>query len=189
MSQFVEECRKEWNRLHVPEAAANEMATDLEADLAEAQADGVSPEEVLGNGYFDARSFAASWATARGVAGPSPRFPETMRLRTLALVGSILFFLAAGAAGLAILVGRHVGSVSAAAVAMRHSVPRPVPGIFVNPHQFGFMGQAGPVEAAGWVLLVAGIVGLGVTVLLWRPWARHRNGPQFDHNVGLPSYL
>ena len=62
MSSFVDECRKEWSRLGVPEAEANEMATDLEADLAEAKAEGVSPEEVLGNGYFDPRSFAASWA-------------------------------------------------------------------------------------------------------------------------------
>ena len=66
MSSFVDECRKEWGRLGVPEAEANEMAADLEADLAEAKAEGVSPEEVLGNGYFDPRSFAASWAASRG---------------------------------------------------------------------------------------------------------------------------
>ena len=56
MSRFVDDCRKEWGRLGVPEVEANEMAADLEADLAEARADGVSPEEVLGNGYFDAKS-------------------------------------------------------------------------------------------------------------------------------------
>ena len=72
MSQFVDECRREWDRLGVPEAFANEMATDLEADLVEARADGVSPEEVLGNGFFDAKSFAASWAIARGVVSVTP---------------------------------------------------------------------------------------------------------------------
>ncbi len=189
MSRFVEECRKEWNRLHVPEAAASEMAADLEADLAEAQSDGVSPEEVLGNGYFDARSFAASWATARGVVGPSSPPSKPLRLRTLTLVVSAVLFFAAGAAGLVILVGRRVGSVSAAAVALRHSVPRPVPSIFVNPHRLGFAGPGGPIDAVGWVLLVAGLVGLGVTLLLWRPWATSRDGAKFDDTVGLPSYL
>ena len=66
MNGFVDACRREWKRIGVPDAVANEMAADLEADLAEAEADGVSPEEVLGNGVFDAPSFAASWAAARG---------------------------------------------------------------------------------------------------------------------------
>lgn len=64
MSRFVDECRKEWHRLGVPEAVSNEMAADLDADLAEAEAEGASPEHVLGNGVFDAHSFAASWAWA-----------------------------------------------------------------------------------------------------------------------------
>ena len=75
MSQFVKACRREWSRLGVPEAAANEMAADLEADLAEAHADRASPEVVLGNGYFDAKSFAASWALARGVVNVRPDRP------------------------------------------------------------------------------------------------------------------
>src|SRR6266702_238341 len=48
------------------------MAADLAADLKEAEADGVSPEEVLGSGAFDPRSFAAAWAAERGVSRPSP---------------------------------------------------------------------------------------------------------------------
>src|SRR5213593_2957890 len=71
VNDFVEECRREWRRLRVPESAANEMAVELAADLREAQADGVSPEEVLGSGAFDARSFAADWAAERGVSRPS----------------------------------------------------------------------------------------------------------------------
>ena len=38
MSKFVNECSKEWKRLGVPESVSNEMAADLEADLAEAEA-------------------------------------------------------------------------------------------------------------------------------------------------------
>ena len=33
MSEFVDECRREWHRLGVPDPVANEMAADLTADL------------------------------------------------------------------------------------------------------------------------------------------------------------
>jgi hypothetical protein len=72
VNEFVEECRREWKRLRVPDPVANEMAADLAADLAEAEAEGVSPEEVLGSGAFDPRSFAASWAAERGVIRLAP---------------------------------------------------------------------------------------------------------------------
>ena len=151
MNRFIEACQKEWRRLGVPEAAANEMAADLEVDLAEAQADGVSPEEVLGNGYFDAKSFAASWATARGVVNPkaAPGVPAAaFRARPLTLILIGLVSLAAGALGLAILVGRRAGEMSVAAVAFRHSVPQPVPGLFVT-HRFGFAGPGGSPRHRG----------------------------------------
>lgn len=82
MSEFVEECRREWRRLSVPDAIANEMAADLEADLKEAEAEGASAEEVLGSGAFDPRAFAAAWAAERGVGqqpvGPQPSgFPPS----------------------------------------------------------------------------------------------------------------
>lgn len=70
MSQFIEECRREWKRLRVPDPVANEMAADLEADLKEAEEEGASAEDVLGSGAFDPRSFAASWAAERGVIQP-----------------------------------------------------------------------------------------------------------------------
>jgi len=70
VSDFVEQCKEEWKRLHVPDPVANEMAADLAADLKEAEADGASPEEVLGSGAFDPQSFAASWAAERGVIPP-----------------------------------------------------------------------------------------------------------------------
>ena len=34
MNEFVEECRREWRRLGVPDPIANEMAADLTADIA-----------------------------------------------------------------------------------------------------------------------------------------------------------
>ena len=84
MNDFVRECEAEWRRLGVPTAAANEMAADLRADLAEAAADGVSAEYVLGHGVFDPRSFAADWATARGLVGSeAPRRRGTRFLMPL----------------------------------------------------------------------------------------------------------
>ena len=67
MSDFVAQCRAEWKRLGVPDPHAEEMAADLTSDLAAAEADGVSAEEFLGRSFFDPRSFAASWASERGI--------------------------------------------------------------------------------------------------------------------------
>jgi hypothetical protein len=104
MNPFVEECRREWKRLGVPDAVANEMAADLQVDLAEAEADGTSAEEVLGTGVFDAPAFAAGWAAERGVIpSPPPSGPtRTRRSRApyaiagfalVALVGLVLALL------------------------------------------------------------------------------------------------
>ena len=49
MHEFVEECRREWHRLGVPDPIANEMAADLAADIEEAESEGGSAEDVLGN--------------------------------------------------------------------------------------------------------------------------------------------
>ena len=73
MRPFVEECLREWRRLGVADPVANEMAADLDADIAEAEADGGSAEDVLGNEAFDAPAFARSWAEARGlIPDPAP---------------------------------------------------------------------------------------------------------------------
>jgi hypothetical protein len=71
MPAFIEECRYEWKRLGVPDAMADEMAAELEADLAEAEADGVSAAEILGES--DPRRFAATWATERGLVSQPPQ--------------------------------------------------------------------------------------------------------------------
>ncbi len=70
MNEFVEECRREWRRLGVPDPIANEMAADLSADIEEAESEGGTAEDVVGNSAFDPRQFAGSWAMARGVTAP-----------------------------------------------------------------------------------------------------------------------
>jgi len=101
MTAYVEECRREWKRLGVPDLLAEEMATELEADLAEAEADGVSAAEMLGES--DPRRFAASWAKERGlVTEPAPK----KRRRWLwVVVGLALAFVFIAVLGLVAAVG------------------------------------------------------------------------------------
>ena len=101
MSAFVEECRREWKRLGVPDSIADEMATDLETDLEEAQADGVSPAEMLGES--DPRRFAATWASERGLV--SERTPKKRRRWIWVAVGLALAFVFVAVLGLFAAVG------------------------------------------------------------------------------------
>jgi hypothetical protein len=102
MTAFVEECRREWKRLGVPDLMADEMATDLEADLAEAEADGVSAAEMLGES--DPRRFAASWASERGLVAEKP--PKRRRRRWIwVVVGLALAFVFMIVLGLVAAVG------------------------------------------------------------------------------------
>jgi hypothetical protein len=90
MSPYVEECRREWKRLGVPDLLAEEMAADLEADLAEAEADGVSAAEMLGES--DPRRFAATWARERGlVSEPRPKKSRKWLWIGLAVAFVLLF--------------------------------------------------------------------------------------------------
>lgn len=189
MSTFVDACRKEWDRIGVSGAVANEMAADLEADLAEAEADGVAPEEVLGNGFFDPAAFAASWASARGVVGSrpptgahDPRRPWIMAASTVVCVVVVLL-------GTALLVGVRHSSVSVASVAIRRQVMPPAPGMFVFPHRLFFAQQVGALAPIGLLLLAAGLVGLGFILWLWKPWSTRRNRGGSDRDIGMPSYL
>ena len=96
MNDFVEQCRREWKRLGVRSAVADEMAAELTADLDE----GASPEEVLGSDAADPASFAAAWARERGVIPRRRRNPRvivpvvaaTLALATLA--GAVLMLTA-----------------------------------------------------------------------------------------------
>jgi len=198
MNRFVDDCLKEWKRLGVPSAMAQEMAADLTADLAEAEAEGASPEQVLGNGFFDARSFAASWATARGVVPARTRsvLAVTHSAWTVVACGAVSLFIAV--VGLALAISGHA---SMAVSAVRRSV-NVLPAPFAGPRRFSIVGpfppdralflHDGPVHLVGWALLAAGVAGLALTFWLWRrwrPWAddRRRGGP--DADVSLPSYV
>jgi len=115
VSDFVEQCRREWKRLRVPDAVADEMAADLAADLKEAEADGASAEEVLGSGATDPRSFAASWAAERAVI-PRPRLTARLPGGSLvrAAIAALLVITAIGAA-LVIFASPHASAPTAAA--------------------------------------------------------------------------
>jgi len=89
----------------VPDLLAEEMATELDSDLAEAQADGVSATEILGES--DPRRFAANWAGERGLVS-EPRPPKRRRRIWLWIV--VALFLVLFATWLAL---QAVGSGSA----------------------------------------------------------------------------
>lgn len=198
MSQFVDECRKEWKRLGVPAAMAEEMAADLTADLAEAEAEGASPEHVLGNGVFDARSFAASWATARGVVPARGRVVWAVSRSAWTLVAGAAVSLLLALIGLALVTGGH-GSMSVAAVKGSISVlPAPFMGarrftkVLPFPPDGVTFVHDGPAHVAGWILLAAGLVGMGTMAWLWRrwrPWSSRGRGPGVDGDISLPSYV
>jgi len=108
MSEFVEECRREWKRLGVPDPVAREMAAELAADLDEAEADGASVEHVLGASAFDPPSFAAAWARERGLAPASGRGHSFIpRMRWLLVLG-----LGLAAVGMALGLALSAGSGS-----------------------------------------------------------------------------
>jgi hypothetical protein len=172
MIVFVEECRREWRRLGVPDPIANEMALDLTADIEEAEAEGGSAEDVLGNSLFDPRRFAAAWANARGVTAAAPSDPITPLLPaqrwyrpallvSLSVVGFLMLLLAT-----ALLVGRH-GVAVAETVSQRVILPRS-PRWFgpVHPFQSSFPAQGFGVFAA--IILLAvflGIVAMGLALV------------------------
>jgi hypothetical protein len=194
VSQFVEECRKEWHRLGVAEAVANEMAADLEVDLAEAEADGVGPEAVLGNGFFDAQAFAASWAEARGVADTGRRTPGSKRPPVWALAAGAAVFMAAVLLGLVLVVGGHrfgSASVASAAPVSGPILRQPlVPGLFVGPRRVMLGRPVFAVAALGGVVVLAGLVGLiGLCVSLWLWRSRSGRGSGPDRDIAMPSYL
>ena len=132
MSDFVEQCRREWKRLGVPDPLAEEMAADLASDLGEAEADGVSAEEFLGSSVFDPRSFAASWAGERGII-PVPPGRGTARRRPILLVAfTALAATTLIVAALLLLTGEPKVSVVTAGTAPPH-LASPVPASSYRP--------------------------------------------------------
>jgi hypothetical protein len=114
VNQFVEECRREWKRLRVPDPVADEMAAELTADLDEAAAEGASPEEVLGRGASDPRSFAAAWAAERGVVPPQSLTARLRRRSPLPVAIAALTIVAAVGAALVVFASPNAAAPVAA---------------------------------------------------------------------------
>lgn len=185
MSKFVEECRHEWKRLGVPDAVANEMAADLEADLAEAEAEGASPEDVLGSAVFDARSFAASWAAERGVIGTvqaTQRYARRSRMFAAFAAPAVL-----AAIGAAIVIFSGSPGVERQALARPTAfrispAPRAIRGKELpRIHLWRWAVTPGPAfvvrsddgaRTAGIVVLSVGLAGLLGSFLYWSPRPR-----------------
>jgi hypothetical protein len=179
MSDFVEQCRGEWRRLGVPDPLAEEMAADLTSDLTEAEADGVSAEELLGSSAFDPRSFAASWAAERGII-PEPPNPRTRRRPLVLVAFTAIAAVAVVVAAVALLTSEPNVSVSvktfrSGAALPRTHLPSPPAGVFVKPGgpggQVFHTSAAAPVE---WILLILAIIALGFAAWLWASWGRSR---------------
>jgi hypothetical protein len=185
VSEFVEECRREWKRLNVPDAVADEMAADLTADLGEAAAEGVSAEEVLGSGARDPRSFAASWATERGVGGLERAKARAGKRSFVLLAIALVLSIAAVAAGIAILATPAESSsalhgfrsalgtrgpmwVSASPSPLADLPNTVVKELVVPPPSLDGSGIA--THTIAWTLLVAGILALTLSSLYW--WMR-----------------
>jgi len=173
MSDFVEQCRQEWRRLGVGDLLAEEMAADLASDLRDAEAEGVSAEELLGSSAYDPRSFAASWADERGII-PVPPSRGKSRRRPFALIAfTALAAITASIAGLLLLTGEP--KVSLVATGRGPHIPSPPRAPLVppaaGPRVVHTASAAAPVE---WILLFLAVVALGFAAWLWTGWGRSR---------------
>jgi hypothetical protein len=203
VNEFVEECRGEWRRLGVPDPVANEMAADLAADLEEAATEGASPEEVLGSGAFDPRSFATAWAGERGVIQrplPSGRgLTRTSRLAAaigtfaliIAIVGAVLVIVASPSAPRRLVLASPVAPAASPWVTRRAAPP---PGVFTVDGRVVMLSVPAPPSTSivaadtndsrvdsrtvGSVLLIVGLAGVvpSTLFLLWLGPGRGRAG-------------
>lgn len=166
MSDFLQQCRREWERLGVPDAVANEMAADLAADLADAQAEGVSAEEVLGTGVFDPRAFAAAWASERGVIPAAPG-PRDVSRKPLVLVG-LATFMVIGLLGTAMIALRLHTTSMAVAREPQGLLAFPTP-----PRGFGMHGLSLAEQALPWILVLV-VATLAAIAAAWLGSRRQR---------------
>ena len=170
MSDFVEQCRREWRRLGVPDALAEVMAADLASDLGEAEAEGVSAEDLLGGVASDPRSFAASWAGERGII-PEPSSQGHARRKPPALVAfTALAAIALIVAAVLLLTGEPKVVLKTTRTGPPHVSA--LPGITSLPP--GHQVQASAAAPVEWILLFLAVAALGFAVWLWSRWSRSR---------------
>lgn len=168
MSDFVEQCRREWRRLGVPDPLAEEMATDLASDLREAEAEGVSAEELLGSGVFDPASFAAAWAAERGIIPAPPSRSATRRKPVSLIAFTAVAAIALIVAAALLLTGEPKLTLATSGTRPPHLLGSLPPGIGGQVHSTS---AAAPVE---WILLVLAVIALGFAARLWSNWSRSR---------------
>jgi hypothetical protein len=157
MNDFVEQCRREWKRLGVPDRFAEEMAVELAFDLADAEADGVSADEFLGSSASDPSSFAAAWAAERGII-PDTTTRADARRRPLVLVAFT------GLAAIAVIISALLLATGEPKLSLATTTPPPGPSRTVVSTS-----AAAPIE---WILLSLAIVALGFAAWLWSSWSR-----------------
>lgn len=172
MSEFVEQCRVEWRRLGVADPLADEMAQDLTSDLDAAEAEGVSADEYLGASALDPQSFAASWASERGVVPRRPT-PEDGRRKPFALaVFACLAAITVTVAALLLVTGEPKVTLKASRTAPPHlPLPSTRPSV---PAGVGRQVQAAAAAPVEWILLVVALAALGFSAWLWLRWNRSR---------------
>ena len=159
MSEFVEQCRREWTRLGVADPLAEEMAADLASDLEEAEAEGVSAADYLGASASDPRSFAASWASERGIIpGPSGREKGGRRPRALVAFTAL--------AAIAAIVASLLLATGEPKLSLARTTPPPGASRTVVSTS-----AAAPIE---WILLFVALAALGFSAWLWLRWRRSR---------------
>lgn len=169
MTDFVEQCRREWRRLGVPDPIAQEMATELASDLAEAEAEGVSAEEFLGRSALDPPSFAATWAAERGII-PGQRPSQTAAGRRPVFLTAFT-----AAATIALIVAAALLLTGEPKVTLRSNVS-PSSGL-LGPLPQGVGGQVHTASASTpieWILLVLALIALGFAARLWSTRIRSR---------------
>ncbi len=168
MSDFVEQCRTEWKRLGVPDSVSEEMATDLASDIREAEADGVSVEELLGSSAADPRAFAASWAAERGIVPARSGRAEGRRGRLALMAFTSVAATALIVAALLLATGEpKVSLVTSGGTRPPHFLGAAA--AFVPPPSRVQASAAAPIE---WMLLCLAIIALGFSAWLWSKWAR-----------------
>ena len=195
MNDFVEQCRREWKRLRVPDRVAEEMAADLAADLQEAEAEGASVQDVLGSGSSDPRSFAASWASERAVVPPprmAARLPRTALVATgiaaltlVTVLGAALVLFASPSVSESTTAVDVPGELrgprapagwpkARVAPSPAYASPQTVSGVWIQHDGRGVLlvepnGSGVEINKLGSILLIVGLVGIfpAVVLLFW----------------------
>jgi PASTA domain len=95
VNAFVEECRREWERLGVPPSVMDDLTTRLEAEL-EAAGDGDAiPDQIAGHSTYDVQGFAGTWARNRPAARPRLQYTggggQRISMRSGVIVLLVLF--------------------------------------------------------------------------------------------------